>query len=712
MNIFISRALSYFGQSPARIDLGGLAVPAFLLLIVSMLVVPMPVFLLDVLFTLNIVLGLVIIMISINVSKPLEFSSFPSLLLLTTMLRLSLNVASTRVVLVHGHEGGDAAGKVIQAFGDFVIAGNYIVGFIIFSILMIINFIVVTKGAGRVSEVIARFTLDAMPGKQMSIDADLNAGLIDQATARQRRDEIAQESDFFGSMDGASKFVRGDAIAGLIILFINVIGGLLIGVLQHDLGFGDATRIYVLLTIGDGLVAQIPALLMSLSTAIIVTRVTTNETMSRQASLQLADGPAFFITSGILFVLGIIPGMPHLVFLSFSAFAAVLGYLISRPTAASSEPAPAGTVTGAPDTPADDLLGWDDIEQSDLVSLEIGYGLIPLIGNDSGSNLLTRIRGVRKKLSAEVGFLLQPIRVRDNLELAPEAYRILMRGVVRGQGEIRIGHELAINPGNVSVPLEGKRTREPTYGLDAYWIPASQRDYARMLGYTVVDYSTAIATHLITVLKDNAAELLGHEETQKLLDKVTDKSPKLVQDLIPEKLGLSQVTLILRNLVAENIPLRDMRTIVEALIFESGKTKDPDELTSLVRPRLGRTIMQALIEPGNPLPVITLDPGLENLLQNTLAQSRKVGELVIDPKVAESLFNSLVEEKQTAEQKGLPAVLVVSPGLRPWLSKSLKQRAPGMAVLAYTEIPEDQNITVLAKVSLNASTEDNKGMLT
>ena len=706
----VSRALSYFGQFQSNIELAGLAVPAFLMLIVSMLVVPMPVFLLDVLFTLNIVLGLVIIMISINVSKPLEFLSFPSLLLLTTMLRLSLNVASTRIVLVHGHEGGDSAGKVIQAFGDFVIAGNYIVGFIIFSILMIINFIVVTKGAGRVSEVIARFTLDAMPGKQMAIDADLNAGLIDQATAKKRREEIAQESDFFGSMDGASKFVRGDAIAGLIILIINIVGGLLIGMFQHGLGLAEATRIYVLLTIGDGLVAQIPALLLSLSTAIIVTRVTTNETMSRQASLQLADGPAFYITAAILFTLGVIPGMPHLVFLGFSAASGGLGYLISRKVGGASLETTASTpVEGKVENGQDDLLGWEDIEQSDLVGLEIGYGLIPLINGDSGGTLLTRIRGVRKKLSAEVGFLLQPIRVRDNLELQPDAYRILLRGIVRGRGEIKIGHELAINPGTVKVPLEGVKTREPTYGLEAYWVPAGQRDYARMLGYTVVDYSTAIATHLITVLKDNAAELLGHEEAQKLLDKIAEKSPKLVQDLVPEKMGLSLVTQVLKNLVSENIPLRDMRTIIEGLISEASKTKDPDELTSLIRPRLGRTIMQSLVELGKPLPVITLEPELENLLQNTLAQSRKVGELIIDPKVAEALFNALVAEKNAAEEKSLPAVLVVSPGLRPWLSKSLKQRAPGMTVLAYTEIPEDQNISVLAKVTITSKLESSEG---
>jgi len=692
--------MSNFRQVLQSIRLDGLAVPGFILLILAMLVIPMPAFLLDVMFTMNIVLGLVIIMISINVSKPLEFSSFPSILLMVTMLRLSLNVASTRIVLVKGHEGSDAAGQVIASFGDFVIAGNYVVGFIIFSILMIINFIVVTKGAGRVSEVIARFTLDAMPGKQMAIDADLNAGIINQEIAKSRREEISQESDFFGSMDGASKFVRGDAIAGIIILAINIIGGLFIGMLQHGLNFSDAGRIYVLLTIGDGLVAQIPALLLSLSTAIIVTRVTTSESMATQTTGQLSDSTAFWIASAILFLLGIVPGMPHFIFLLFSTLSAALGYRITTQRRQMFDVDRAKEAEEQDEKNPDELLDWDDIEQSDLVSLEIGYGLIPLISNDSGGNLLTRIRGVRKKLSAELGFLLQPIRVRDNLDIKPDSYHILLRGIVRGSGEIKVGYELAINPGNIEIPLDGLKTKEPTYGLDAWWILPSQRDYARMIGYTVVDYSTAIATHLITVLKDNSAELLGHEESQKLLDKISEKSPRLVQDLLPEKLTLSSLTQVLRNLVSEGIPLRDMRTILEGLIAETTKSKDPDELTNLIRPWLGRMIMQNLIEPGKPLTVMTLDPSLENMLQNTLAQSRKIGELVMDPNIAESLFKAIAEKQQVAEESGLPPVLVVSPSIRAWLAKSLKPRSPEMVVLAYTEIPEDQDITVLAKISI------------
>ena len=451
------------------------------------------------------------------------------------MLRLGLNVASTRLVLVKGHEGPDAAGKVIEAFGEFVIAGNYLVGFIIFSILMIINFIVVTKGAGRVSEVIARFTLDAMPGKQMAIDADLNAGVIDQETAKARREEISQESDFFGSMDGASKFVRGDAIAGLLILLINIIGGLTIGISQHDLSFSDAGRIYVLLTIGDGLVAQIPSLLLSLSTAIIVTRVTTSDSMTDQAKTQLNNPMALYVAAGILMLLGIVPGMPHMTFLTLSLAVGGLGYMLSKNTSARALLEQESAMQAAKSKDKEEL-NWDDVEQVDLVGIDIGYGLIPLVNQETGGQLLPRVKGVRKKLSAELGFLIQPIRIRDNLDLAPDVYHIVMNGVVRGKGEIKIGREMAINPGYVHGKLEGIPTKEPAFGLDALWIEPSQRDYARTLGYTVVDAATAMATHLNTLLRNNAAELLSHDESQQLLDKVASRSPKLVEDLVPGKL--------------------------------------------------------------------------------------------------------------------------------------------------------------------------------
>ena len=695
--------MSFLRQDIAKASFRGMGVPFLILIILAMLIIPLPPFLLDVFFTLNIVVGLVIIMIAINVTRPLEFSSFPSILLLATMLRLSLNVASTRVVLVDGHTGAGAAGRVIEAFGEFVIAGNYVVGFIIFTILMIINFAVVTKGAGRVSEVIARFTLDAMPGKQMAIDADLNAGLIDQEAARERREEVSQESDFFGSMDGASKFVRGDAIAGILILFINIIGGLAVGMFQHDLDFGEAAQIYVLLTIGDGLVAQIPSLLLSLSTAVIVTRVTTSENISQQASLQLGNPKALFIASAILLILGVIPNMPNVIFLLFSAMTGALGYVLFR----KEQEKLVGYVESENDQPAEaesaDQLSWDNLEQSDMVSLELGYGLVPLAGQEGGGTLLGRIRGVRKKLSVELGFLLQPIRVRDNLELSPDTYKILLRDIVRGKGEIKIGHELAINPGNVAVPLEAIAAKDPAFGLDAYWIQPSQRDYARMLGYTVVDASTAVATHVNTVLKDNAQELLGHEETKQLLDKLAEKSPQLTANLVPDNLTIAIVNQVLRNLIADSIPLRDMRTIVESLIVESNKTKDPDELTALIRPTLGRTIMQPLVELGQSLSVITLETELEHIITTTLLQSRKSGELVIDPKMADNLFAAIDAEKRNTEDKGLPAVLIVSPGIRPWLAKAMRARSPGLSVLSYSEIPEDQDVKVTAKIGLTAS---------
>ncbi|MDA7852770.1 flagellar biosynthesis protein FlhA [Porticoccaceae bacterium] len=685
----------------SKIELSTLGVPALVLLIISMLILPLPAMLLDFLFTFNIIIGLVIIMVAINSSKPLDFSSFPSILLLATMLRLGLNVASTRLVLVKGHEGPDAAGKVIEAFGEFVIAGNYLVGFIIFAILMIINFIVVTKGAGRVSEVIARFTLDAMPGKQMAIDADLNAGVIDQDTARKRREEISQESDFFGSMDGASKFVRGDAIAGLLILIINIVGGLIIGIGQHDLTFSEAGRIYVLLTIGDGLVAQIPSLLLSLATAIVVTRVTTSQSMSEQAKTQLNNPLALFVAAGILILLGLVPGMPHLMFLSLGAGAAVLGYTLAQDAtkrelsvtmdAASSESASANK----------EELGWDDVDQVDLVGLDIGYGLIPLVNADAGGQLLSRVKGVRKKLSAELGFLIQPIRIRDNLDLAPDVYHIVMNGVVRGKGEIKVGREMAINPGQVHGKLEGTPTTEPAFGLEAVWIEPSQRDYARTLGYTVVDSATAIATHLNTLLRTNSSELLSHDETQQLLDKVAARAPKLIEDLVPGKLPLATITRVLQNILDESVSVRDMRTIIEVLSTESARTQDADELTAAVRPRLGRMIVQGLVEINDNLPVITLEPSLEQMLHNVLQQSSNSQSLVIEPQLAEGLFKALAENTQQVENQGLPAVLVVSPGIRPWLSKIIRHRISDLTVLSYSEIPEDQSVKVVATVSID-----------
>ena len=698
--------LSNLRQDVSKIELSGLGIPVIVLLIISMLILPLPPFLLDFLFTFNILLGVMIIMIAINSSKPLDFSSFPAILLLATMLRLGLNVASTRLVLVKGHEGPDAAGNVIEAFGAFVIAGNYLVGFIIFSILMIINFIVVTKGAGRVSEVIARFTLDAMPGKQMAIDADLNAGVIDQETAKFRREEISQESDFFGSMDGASKFVRGDAVAGMLILLINIVGGLIIGISQHDLSFTEAGRIYVLLTIGDGLVAQIPSLLLSLATAIIVTRVTTSESMTVQAKTQLSNPLALMVAGGILILLGLVPGMPTIIFLTLGIGAGIVGYKLSK-TADQQGPNDAldlAEVEASRD-PLQEELNWDDINQVDLIGLDIGYGLIPLVNPETGGQLLSRVKGVRKKLSAELGFLIQPIRIRDNLDLDPDIYNIVINGVVRGKGEIKVGKEMAINPGQVHGSLEGTPTKEPAFGLDAIWIDPAQRDYARTLGYTVVDPATAVATHLNTLLRNNASELLSHDETQQLLDKVAERSPKLVEDLVPGKLPLATITKVLQNILNESISVRDMRTIIEVLSTESSRTQGVDELTAAVRPRLGRMIVQNLIDVNDSLPVMTLNPSLEQILHNILQQNSSSQGVIIEPKLAEGLFSALAKNAEEVENKGLAAVLVVSPAIRSWLAKLIRHRLNDLTVLSYSEIPDDQSVNVVATIDVDTTAE-------
>ena len=644
-------------------------------------------------------IALIVIMISIHTERPLDFSSFPAVLLFATMLRLSLNVASTRIVLVNGHEGTDAAGEVIEAFGNFVISGNYLVGFIIFGILMIINFIVVTKGAGRVSEVIARFTLDAMPGKQMAIDADLNSGVIDQEEAKTRRAEISQESDFFGSMDGASKFVRGDAVAGLLILIINIIGGLTIGVSQYDMSFSDAGEIYVLLTVGDGLVAQIPSLILSLATAIIVTRVTTSQSMTEQTTSQLGNPTALYVTAAILLLLGIIPGMPSTVFISLAAFSAGIGVVVQRKRNNDSETLEEKEEDSRKQPQEDPDVQWEDVSQVDLISLEIGYGLIPLVNTESGGQLLSRVKGVRKKLSTELGFLIQPVRIRDNLDLEPNTYHLLVNGVLRGRGQSYSGKELAINPGHITTPIEGLATKEPAFGLDAFWIEPSQRDHARTLGYTVVDPPTAIATHLNSLLYSASPELLGHDEVQQILDKTAERSPKLVENLVPAKLTLAVVTRTLQNLLKDGVPIRDMRTILEVLNEEAGKNQDPDELTALIRPKLGRMIVQGLVDMSEDMPVMTLDPQLEQMLHNAAQQSHQSKTLTIDPELAEALFKSMRTETQKIEDKGQPAILVVSPIIRPWLSNLVRSRIQDLTVLSYTEIPEDQSVSVVATIS-------------
>lgn len=680
--------------------------PIAVILILTMLILPLPPLMLDFFFTLNILLALLIIMVALNTAETLNFSSFPTIILFATMLRLGLNVASTRVVLLEGHQGGDAAGKVIAAFGEFVIGGNYVVGFIVFAILMIINFIVITKGAGRVSEVIARFTLDALPGKQMAIDADLNAGVIDQETAKLRRAQVAQESDFFGSMDGASKFVRGDAVAGLLILIINLVGGLLIGLLQYEMTLSDAARAYILLTIGDGLVAQLPALILSLATAIIVTRVTTSESTPDQASKQLANPLAFFIAGGILTVMGLVPGMPNMIFLFLGGTALALGFYIHQRFEAPVPDSPLTPDAANPQVPGEgdpDLLelGWDDAGQVDVISLELGYGLIPMVDADAGGRLLNRLKGIRKKLSAEMGFLLPSIRIRDNLDSAPDAYQIVINGSVRGVGVIAGGKEMAINPGNVLTEIPGEPGKDPAFGLDAVWIEPSEREYAQAVGYTVVDASTVIATHLNSVIKNNADELMTYDVTQQLIDKIAETSPKLIEDFIPEKLTLGTVARVLQNLLRERVPLRDMRTILETLAEESGRTQDAGQLCALVRPKLARLIVQDIIDPDETLAVMTLDPTLEQLLTDLVSRANSYDEIALEPALAESFFASIRTTIEELEQKELPAVLVVSPMLRPWLARLLRRSTKDLTVLCYTEIPDDQPISVVSSIEVN-----------
>ncbi|MEW8626167.1 MAG: flagellar biosynthesis protein FlhA, partial [Candidatus Thiodiazotropha sp.] len=612
----------------------GLGAPLVLLMLLAMLVIPLPPIALDLFFTFNITLSLVVMLVVVYTKRPLEFSVFPSMLLIATLLRLALNVASTRVVLLEGHTGGDAAGKVIEAFGAFVIGGNYAVGLVVFLILVIINFVVVTKGAGRVSEVSARFTLDAMPGKQMAIDADLNSGLIDQDEARSRREDVAKEADFYGAMDGASKFVRGDAIAGILILFINIIGGLSIGMAQHDLAFSTALQNYVLLTIGDGLVAQIPSLLLSTSAAIIVTRVASTQDVGGQIVSQLFTSPkALAVAAAVLLVMGVIPGMPNFAFLTLSAAAAGGAWLIWQ---RQKEPQEEMVIEEPVEQPEQRDLSWEDVQPVDLVGLEVGYRLIPLVDRNQGGQLMNRIKGVRRKLSQELGFLIPSVHIRDNLDLSPNSYRISLNGVVVAEVEIFPDRELAINPGQVFGQLQGTPTKDPTFGLDAVWIDPEQKDHAQTLGYTVVDASTVVATHLSEILQSQANELLGHEETQQLLDMLARHTPKLVEDLVPKTLSLSVVTKILQNLLSEHVPIRDFRTIAETLAEQSTRTQDPGALTAAVRVALSRGIVQKLIGTTDEIPVAVLEPGLEQLLQRTL-QASEEGQAGFEPGLAERL---------------------------------------------------------------------------
>ena len=704
LNILTS--FRHFITSGSAISLAtSLAIPAAVLMVIALLVLPLPAFMLDIFFTFNIILALLIIMVAINTSSPMDFSSFPMVILFATVLRLGLNVASTRVVLLEGHQGGDAAGKVIEAFGQFVIGGNYAVGFIVFAILMIINFIVITKGAGRISEVIARFTLDALPGKQMAIDADLNAGVIDQETAKQRREQVAQESDFFGSMDGASKFVRGDAVAAILILLINLVGGLTIGMLQHDLSFSEATRAYILLTIGDGLVATIPALVLSLATAIIVARVTTNESAPEQATKQLGNPLAFGLAGGTLTILGLIPGMPNAVFLSLGLSAIGLAYSLKKRGAKKIEQEARDEIVQETSKEVLDL-DWDDAGQVDVIGIELGYGLIPLIDESHDGKLLQRTKGIRKKLSSDFGFLLPTIRIRDNLDSAPNNYKIVLNGSSRGSGQIEMGKELAINPGQVLEEVDGIKTQDPAFGLEAVWINEGDKEYAQAVGYTVVDSSTVIATHLNSILRANADEFMTFDIAQEMLDRIGEQSPKMLEELIPEQLPLSSFVKILQNLLAEGVPLRDMRTLLETVSEGIANTKDPEALTAMVRIRLGRLIVQDASQELATLEVLTLDPGLEQLLSDLVRSATNIDEVALEPNLSESFFAAISQSIKQLEEAEKDAVLVVSPILRPWLAKLLRRASQDVRVLSYREVPDDQSIKIIQTIELEEKSEN------
>lgn len=674
-------------------DLKQLAGPLFIVMILAMMVMPLPPFALDVLFTFNIALSIIVLLASLYTQKALDFAAFPTILLVSTLLRLSLNVASTRVVLLEGHSGPDAAGKVIESFGHFLVGGNYTVGIVVFVILVVINFVVITKGAGRIAEVSARFTLDAMPGKQMAIDADLNAGLIGEDEARKRRSEVAQEADFYGSMDGASKFVRGDAIAGILILVINVIGGLAVGVFQHDLTFADAAKNYTLLAIGDGLVAQIPALIISIAAGIIVSRVSTEQDISSQLLSHIfSNSQVLYVTGGILGLMGMTPGMPHFVFILLAAGLITIAWRTSQKK--SEEKSREQVIAPSMPEPVD--ASWADVEPVDTLGLEVGYRLIPLVDTSSDAELVKRIKGIRKKFAREIGFLAPAVHIRDNLEIHPNSYRITLKGVEIASGEVQVGQLMAIDPGNVSGSMPGAVTREPAFGLPAVWIDNGLREQAQSMGYTVVDAGTVIATHLNHVVSLHAAELLGRQEVQQLLDHLSKDSPKLVEDLVPKLLPLSTLQKILQNLLSEGVHIRDMRTIVEVLAEHAVRIQDPYELTAIIRVALGRSIVQQIYGREAELPVMSLEQNLERLLMQAMNASGESG--IIEPGLATNLMDQASTAVNRQEALGQMPVLLVPAVLRPLLSRFLRRALPQLKVLSHAEIPDGKNIRVTSLI--------------
>ena len=677
-----------------------LAAPMLVIAILALMVLPMPPWLLDTFFTLNIATALMVMMIAAYMVKPLDFAAFPSVLLLTTLMRLSLNVASTRVVLLEGHTGPGAAGQVIESFGHFLIGGNFAVGLIVFAILVVINFVVITKGAERIAEVSARFTLDAMPGKQMAVDADLNAGLIDEAEAKRRRAEVQEEANFFGSMDGASKFVRGDAMAGILILIITIVGGFIIGMAQHGMSASDAANSYILLSVGDALVAQIPALLISVASAMVISRVGKDNDTGKQIANQMLSSPrALAITSAILIMLGLIPNMPHTVFLTIGALFGYGAWTVYRTgqkkemaaKAGNGSEAPAANPGALPAPQQDSEATWDDLQPVDLLGLELGYRLIALVDKKRQGDLLTRIKGVRRKFAQEVGFLPPAVHVRDNLELKPSAYRITLRGVMVGEGEAFPGMYLAINPGGITTPLIGTPTTDPAFGLPAHWIDERQKEAAQMAGFTVVDSETVMATHLSHLMQMHAAKLLSRNEVQQLVDHVAKSAPKLIEEVIPKMVSITVFQKVLQLLLEDAVHIRDIRTIIETLAENAASTQDPAELARRVRIALAPAIVQQIYGPTRELNVIAIEPGLERLLMQALSNPQAPS---LDPGVADVLTQRAAEVANKQEELGMPACLLVPDAIRNPIARLVRRAAPRLQVLAHSEIPETHTIRI------------------
>ncbi|SAL40281.1 flagellar biosynthesis protein FlhA [Caballeronia arvi] len=690
----------FFAKRPDALgtqNLRALAGPILICMILGMMILPLPAFLLDLLFTFNIALSVMVLLVSMYTQKPLDFAAFPSVLLFSTLLRLSLNVASTRIVLLEGHTGPDAAGQVIESFGHFLVGGNFAVGIVVFVILMIINFMVITKGAGRIAEVGARFTLDAMPGKQMAIDADLNAGLINEETAKKRRQSVAQEAEFYGSMDGASKFVRGDAIAGLLIMVINVVGGLIVGMLQHDMDFAHAATNYTLLTIGDGLVAQIPSLIISTAAGVIVSRVATEEDIGTQLTGQLFQNPRVLMITGVIIgIMGLIPGMPHFAFMLLGGGLIYAARTMNKRAEAKKKSAVTDVTplaaSAAATTAENAEASWEDVSLIDPLGLEVGYRLIPLVDRNTDGELLKRIKGIRKKFAQEIGFLPPVIHIRDNLELRPNGYRIALKGVEVGVGEAFPGQWLAINPGQVSAALPGAQTQDPAFGLPAVWIDTNLREQAQVYGYTVVDASTVVATHLNHLVVTHAAELLGRQEVQALIERIGKDTPSLTDDLVPKVLSLTTLQKVLQNLLDESVPIRDMRTILDALQEHAPRMSDPHDLTAAVRLALGRAITQQWYPGADDLQVMGLDPTLERVLSQALSTGTNPG---LEPGLAQTLLNSTQNAIMRQQNLGLPPVLLVQHSLRAMLARFLRRSLPQLKVLSYAEVPDTRNVKVV-----------------